>query len=222
VLDPHFGSEHRVSWDEKIRRNESVEKSGWDSIGGAMSSVPLNWISDTATCLSSPMKAEERSWYAIQTRVRFEKKVVAQLESRGIEVFLPTIKQVHRWSDRRQIIEIPLFPGYAFVHVLLTLENRLCVLQTAGLIGLVAGGHRIVPVPEQQIEDVRRLLLQETPFAIYPFLRTGQRVRVRGGCLDGMEGVLAQQDSQETLVISISTIQRSLAIRVEGYEVEVV
>ena len=76
-------------------------------------------------------------------------------------------------------------------------------------------------VPSRQIDDLRRLLGQKTPCALRPFLTIGQRVRIRGGCLDGLEGILSHS-SQKTLVISVECIQRSVEVTIEGYELELV
>jgi transcription antitermination factor NusG len=183
-----------------------------------MSTAQLNWISETAQ-IPVPA-AEDYSWYAIQTRVRFEKKVAAQLQRKGIEIFLPLTKQVHRWSDRRQEIDVALFPGYGFVHVYLDPATRLHILQTAGLIGFVRFNGEAVPVPRKQIEDIQQVFAKDVPCAMYPFLKAGQKVRIRGGCLDGLEGVLASYNSARTLLISIEAIERTIAIQVEGYDIE--
>jgi transcription antitermination factor NusG len=197
-----------------------VEKFEWDSIGGAMSTAQLNWISETAQ-IPAPA-AEDCSWYAIQTRVRFEKKVAFQLQAKGIETFLPFIKQVHRWSDRHQVMELPLFPGYGFVRIPAAPDHRLRVVQTVGLTGFVTMNGAPIPVPEKQIEDVQLLFSNNLPCRTYPFIKIGQRVRIRGGSLDGVEGMLVSENKDHSLVISIESIQRSLAIRIEGYDVEAV
>jgi transcription antitermination factor NusG len=165
---------------------------------------------------------EQLAWYAIQTRCRFERKVAKQLQFKAIETFLPLVKQVHRWSDRRQVIEQPLFPGYSFVRLADSPAQRLRVLQTAGVNGFVMANGFPIPVPQQQIDDVRRLLANEIACRAYPFLKAGQRVRIRGGCLDGLEGILISENKDHSLVISIASIQRSLAVRIDGYDVEAV
>src|ERR1019366_8561182 len=200
--------------------NELVKKFEWDSMGGAMSTAQLNWNNETAQIPA--LAAEHYSWYAIQTRVRFEKKVAFQLQAKGIETFLPFIKQVHRWSDRHQVIELPLFPGYGFVRIPAAPDHRLRVVQTVGLTGFVTMNGAPIPVPEKQIEDVQLLLSNNLPCRTYPFINVGQRVRIRGGSLDGVEGMLVSENKDHSLVISIESIQRSLAIRIEGYDVEAV
>ncbi len=159
-------------------------------------------------------------WLAVQTRYRFEKKVVAQLASKSLEVYLPLLTEHHRWSDRERLVTIPLFPGYLFVRIVPSREAWQAVLQTAGLIGFVSFGGIVVEVPPKQIEHLQLLLQQKVPFSLYPFVHTGQRVRIRGGCLHGLEGVLVQHEKGK-LVVSIEAIQRSLAIEIQGYELEV-
>jgi transcription antitermination factor NusG len=160
-------------------------------------------------------------WYAIQIRYRFEKRVATQLTNKGVETFLPLLGEIHRWSDRRKPVNVPLFPGYAFVRVDRSPSVRLGVLHTAGIIGFISFGSEVVAVPGKQIEDLRMLLSQKVPCSLYPFLKVGQRVRLRGGCLDGLEGILDQHE-EKNLVISIECIQRSVAIKIEGYELELI
>lgn len=158
-------------------------------------------------------------WFAIQTRYRYEKKVAAQLDQKKCEVYLPLRTEWHKWSDREQAITIPVFPGYAFVHLDQSYIARQSVLQTAGLMGFVSFGGTVVSVPSKQIEDLRLILREKELFSMHPFICAGHRVRIRGGCLDGLEGVLLQRDKGK-LIISIESIQRSLAIEVQGYDLE--
>jgi transcription antitermination factor NusG len=166
-------------------------------------------------------KPQFEMWFALQTRYRFEKKVAAQLSGKGLEVFLPLRHENREWSDRQKLVSVPLFPGYAFVRSARSVALRLLVLQTAGVMGFVSFAGTAAVVPQKQIDDLRLVLSQAVPFALYPFLQVGQRVRIRGGCLDGVEGLLAQREKGK-LVISIESIQRSLAVAIEGYEVEMI
>jgi transcription antitermination factor NusG len=158
-------------------------------------------------------------WYVVQTRYRFESKVASQLQGKGVEVFLPLLNQTHRWSDRQKIISVPLFSGYVFVRWQPSAPSRTPVLRTEGVMGFVQVHGDASPIPARQIDDLRSLLAQKLPCTLHAFLKVGQRVRIRGGCLDGLEGILAQS-SQKTLVISIECIQRSVAVTIEGYELE--
>ena len=160
------------------------------------------------------------NWYALHTRPRHEKLVVQRLQERRVETFLPTITEVHRWSDRKKKVELPLFSCYVFAKFVPNRIERLNVLRVSGVLGLVGSNGEGSAIPEQQIEAVRAILQGEIPWSAYPFLKIGQRVRIRGGALEGLEGVLVSRAGNQTLVISIDAIQRSLAVRVEGYQVE--
>jgi transcription antitermination factor NusG len=163
---------------------------------------------------------EQEQWYAIRTRSRHEKMVAEQLERQGIESFLPLVKHTRKWSDRMKEVDLPLFSGYNFVRVVLSSRDRLRVLQTHGVAGFVGINGFGTAIPESQIQDIRTLLASKLPFEEQAFLRVGQRVRVRGGALDGVEGILSAQNEDRSLVISLEPIQRSLSVRIQGYSVE--
>ena len=164
------------------------------------------------------LTSEPHNWYAIQTRYRFEAKVAANLQRKCVEIFLPTLQEVHRWSDRQKKISTPLFSGYVFARLQPSPSTRLHVLQTEGVIGFVGIRCNASAIPEKQIKDLQQLLSQRVPCSLHAFLRTGQRVRIRGGCLDGFEGILER--TGEKLVISIETVECAVAIENRGYELE--
>ena len=165
---------------------------------------------------------EEVKWYAIRTRSRHEKVVERQLQGQGIDAFSPCISQIRQWSDRRKVVETPLFAGYAFVRIAPSPEDRLRVLKAQGVVDFVGGQGQGIPIPTEQIEAVRAVIAGNLPIAQHVFLKVGQRVRVRGGSLDGVEGILVAQNGSRNLIISVEPIQRSLSIRIEGYRVEAV
>jgi transcription antitermination factor NusG len=169
--------------------------------------------------LSIPFTLQSAQWYSIQIRYRFEKKVTAQLQRKGLQTFLPLLEEFHRWSDRRQPVYVPLFSGYTFAHFDLSDGLRMELLHTEGVIGVVSFRGVGIPIPVKQIEDLRRLLSQKVPCALHAFLKVGQKVRIRGGSLDGLEGILEER-GEKNLVISIESIQRAVAITIEGYELE--
>lgn len=163
---------------------------------------------------------EDERWFALHTRPRHEKAVVQRLTERGVETFLPTVTEVHRWSDRKKKIESPLFGCYVFAKFISNRTDRLRVLRVDGVLGLVGSRSEGTPIPDDQIDAVRAVVDGTLPWSSYPFLKIGQRVRIRSGALDGMEGILVSRNGSTTLVISVDAIQRSLAVRVEGYQVE--
>jgi transcription antitermination factor NusG len=160
------------------------------------------------------------SWYAVHTRAQHEKAVAHRLRERGVTTFLPTFTEVHRWKDRRKTVELPLFSCYLFVKLMPCNEDRQRVLRTDSVIALVGGQGAGTPIPNEQIGAVRVLVEGKLPCCPHPFLKTGQRVRIRGGALEGLEGIFLSRHGERRLIISVDAMQRSLAIHVEGYEVE--
>jgi len=143
------------------------------------------------------------SWYAVHTRARHERVVAQRLTEQGVTTFLPLVTEVHRWSDRRKSVELPLFGCYVFVRLAPTGEDRLRVLRIDGVFKFVGARGLGTPIAESQIDAVRTLIGQQVPWSSHPFLQIGQRVRVRGGALDGVVGILVSRNDDNTLVVSI-------------------
>lgn len=160
------------------------------------------------------------NWYAVHTKARHEKRVAAQFEEKQVCTFLPLLRRIHRWTDRRVEVDVPLFSCYAFVRVAQTSEERLKILRTPSVLGFVGSDGHGTPVPDEEIEGLQRLIAHDIPCFPYPYLCAGRRVRVRGGSLDGIEGVLMSQGADQSLVVSVHLLQRSVAVRVEGYDIE--
>jgi transcription antitermination factor NusG len=189
-----------------------------DSEGEALSTLAQNL--QIASLLHSPESSHCEYWYALQTRARNERMVKQRLEARGVHTFLPTVIEVHRWSDRKKKIEVPIFSCYLFARLTPMKLDRLRVLCVEGVFNVVGNRGEGLPIPDEQIEAIRALVESQLPCLSHPFLKIGQRVRIRSGSLDGVEGILVSRNGDSTLVISVDAIQRSLAVRVDGYQVE--
>ncbi|HTR68159.1 MAG TPA: UpxY family transcription antiterminator [Terriglobales bacterium] len=174
---------------------------------------------ETQPTMPSLCCGDER-WYAVKTKPRHEKKVALDLDAKGITTFLPLHATVRQWSDRKQTVELPLFANYIFTKIAPEHGSRVPVLRTMGVLGFVGSQGMGTPIPEEQIAAVQAILQQRVPFNHSPFMNIGQTVRIRGGSLDGVTGILLAQNGDRSLLVSIELIQRSLAIRVEGYRVE--
>jgi transcription antitermination factor NusG len=184
-----------------------------------MSSIQQLW-EPTLAVRALVAARELPRWYAIHTRARHEKSVTAQLQGIGVTTFLPLMRQTHRWSDRQKTVECVLFDGYTFVCLESYAQKHLPIVKTPGVVGFVGIRGVGLPIPDKEIEDIRSLLANNIPCTPYPFLRTGRRVRIRGGCMDGLEGIFVARNSDQSLVVSIGMIQRSLAVRIDGYDLE--
>jgi transcription antitermination factor NusG len=153
---------------------------------------------------------------------RQERVASLEINARGIETFLPTITELHYWSDRRKQVQVPLFRGYLFIRTEMSPEIRRAVSSIRGIVAFLDMGGHPVPIPNEQISVLQQLVKENVPCKPHPFLAIGQHVRIRGGALDGIHGILVRYESANRLIISVNSIQRSLAISVEGYQVEAI
>jgi len=157
-------------------------------------------------------------WYAAYTRANHERRVADQLIERGVENFLPQYESVRKWKDRRVRLQMPLFPGYVFVH--LALQSRLQVLQVPGVAYLVGFGGKPVAVPEEEFAKIRGFLKPGLRAEPHPYLTAGRRVRVRSGPLAGTQGIVLRRKGNFRLVISIELIQRAVAVNIDAADLE--
>jgi transcription antitermination factor NusG len=153
------------------------------------------------------------SWYGIRTRSNHEKVISALLDSRGYEQYLPLHRVRRHWSDRVVVSEQPLFPGYVFCRF--DPNKRLGIITIPGVVTVIGFGRKLAPIADSEIEAVRTVLESGVPVQTCGFLQEGQRVRVKQGVLTGVEGVLLKRKSQWRLVISVTTLHRSIAVEID-------
>ena len=181
--------------------------------------IELDRAISSASGMAPIFPEKQAHWYAVPTRPRHEKKVAADLQEKGVVTYLPLLSEVRRWSDRRKMIQVPLFSCYAFVHSIFDMRLRLALYGAQGALGFVGPNNQGVPIPDVQIESIRTLMAANVPLTPYPLLKIGQRVRVRGGALDGVEGILSTRGDPR-LVVSVESVHASFSISLEGYDVE--
>ena len=157
-------------------------------------------------------------WYAIYTCARHEKRVSEQLQLRQVESFLPLYDAVHRWKDRRVHLQLPLFPGYVFVHI--APSDRLRVLELPSVVRMVGFNGQPAALADEEIVSLRDGLAGQLRAEPHPYLKVGRRVRVRRGPLAGRDGILLRKKDKLRLVLSIDLIQRSVAVEVDAADIE--
>jgi transcription termination/antitermination protein NusG len=182
--------------------------------------VTVTGAIQSATDSQTPQLFAENQprWYAAYTCANHEKKAASEISRRGIEAFLPLYRTARRWSDRRIELQLPLFQGYVFVHLLLS--DRLKVLQVPGVVRLVGFGGLPAPLPDEQMESLRTGLVGRLLVEPHPFLAVGKRVRIKRGPLAGMRGILLRRKGRFRLVVSIELIQRAIAVDTDAADVE--
>ncbi len=170
--------------------------------------------------LPGKLSGEGSRWYAVQTRARHEKRIESELNCKGIPAYVPTLREVHRWSDRNKTIDVPLFSCYVFVCAVLMPTLRLEILKTTGVFRFVETQGLPAAIPDAEIESIQRVVMQGLPLAPCGMLHIGEKVRIRGGSLDGVEGVLSAVRGENRLVISVELIQQAVSVTIDGYLVE--
>ena len=159
-------------------------------------------------------------WFALQVRMRHETGVADHLQGKGYEWFLPLYKAQRRWSDRVKEVHSPLFPGYLFCRF--NPHDRLPILKTPGVTQIVGYSHVPVPVDEQEIQAIRKLVASGVSNFPCPYLEVGSKVRIEAGALRGLEGILMDLKGKRRLVLSITLLQRSVAVEIDSDAVSVV
>ena len=158
------------------------------------------------------------AWYAVWTRSRHEQLVREQLERKGLEAFLPTITRWSRWKDRKKQIDWPLFPGYCFARFIAA--ERLPVLKCIGVVNIVSFDGDIAPIPDHQIDGIRRLVESDLRFDPCPLLREGMMVEVTHGPLKGVVGRLVRKGAHARLVLAVDLIGQAVSVEVDASDVK--
>lgn len=156
-------------------------------------------------------------WYALRTRSRHEKLVRDQLDKQGIEPLLPTVKRLSQWKDRKKEIEVPLFSGYCFVRF--SQREKTPVQKVTGVVEIVGSGSRPEPIPEQEIDALRRLMTSVLPYDPHPYLHEGMSVEVVRGPLQGIQGILLRKEKRHRLVLGVRLIQQAAAVEIDVNDV---
>lgn len=163
-------------------------------------------------------------WYALYTKSRHEDKADQGLRLKEYTTYLPKIEVWSRRRDRRKKILVPLFSGYLFLYMEdLTNEAKVDILKTHGVVRILGKPNSPVPspVPESQIDAIRRILDSKVEIVPHHYPRLGERARIIDGPFRGIEGVVRATDYKKNLfVVSIDLLQRSVAIKLEGFQVE--
>jgi transcription antitermination factor NusG len=175
------------------------------------------------SCLANPLTeslpifdsslANPAHWYAVYTYPRHEKTVAEHLEAKAIEAFLPAFETVNRWKDRRVKIQTPVFPGYVFTRI--HLNERSKVFSIPGVVRLLSFNGAPAPIDDSEIEAVRLCVERGVNLETCSLVDVGDRVRVKSGVLEGLEGLVSRCKNERRLIVPISLINQSVAVEVD-------
>lgn len=165
----------------------------------------------------SELPAADANWYAVWTRSHSEQLVADQLMAKGLDVFLPKINIWSRRGGVRHVIQVPMFSGYLFLHEAVNKNTYIEVLNARGVVRILGERwDRLSQIADPEIESLQQVVEANLDIMPYPYLHEGQRVRITGGPLKGVEGLLVQSKLKKgLLVLSVDLLQRSVAVQVD-------
>jgi transcriptional antiterminator RfaH len=149
-----------------------------------------------------------KAWYALYTRPKHEFKAAQQLESLGVQHYLPSVKKTRQWSDRKKVITEPLIRGYIFIYA--DEKERVLSLQENAILRCIFDNGRPAVIPEWQMDNLIKFLDHENEFYMHEGLIPGTRVLIKSGPFSGVTGVIRQSENHHTLSVSIDLLNRSV------------
>ena len=152
-------------------------------------------------------------WFALRVKPRCETLTASALDGKGFEQFLPLQTVRRRWSDRVKTSETPLFPGYVFCRF--DPQKRLPILITPGVSSIIGFGKDPTPVADEEISSLQAVVKSGLFSAPCPFIGIGHKIRIDVGPLCGTEGIVTQVKNSTRLVVSITLLQRSVAVEID-------
>lgn len=163
----------------------------------------------------------DREWYALYVQVNHEKEVAKRLEQKEVDCFLPLMDTWSKRRDRRKKIQLPMFPGYVFINVLLDGHVNLTIVKTAGALSILHNSEGPLSIPSYQIENLKTVVKSVQPLQIHPYLKEGDWVHVVRGPLAGCIGILNRVDLKKgRLIVSVDIIKKSVSVELDLEDVE--
>ena len=184
-------------------------------------SIDAEYVAGTASRIP-PEEDAGKCWYAVQTRSNFERRVADGLQVRGMVTYLPVFSEMHQWSDRKRRIEVPVFPGYLFVRLSNMAAARLPILETSGSVRIVGSRREPEPVPDREIESIRRMLSSGYSCHTVPYIEQGAIVRVVRGPLKNLDGMFLRNKGKGRFLVSVELLGQSVATEVAAEDVQVI
>ena len=164
-----------------------------------------------------------KNWYVLSVKSRHEFVAHNELKKKDIKTFLPAVKKLRNWKDRKKWVDFPLFPGYLFINIRPFPESILSVLKTRGAINLLSAqpGYP-TPVSDDEMDSLQLLIESGRYIDIYPELKEGTSVRVKKGPLQGAVGKLFKRHEQHMFMINIELLGRSIGVNLYADDIEAI
>jgi len=173
---------------------------------GSLSECPAPFLPGTDARAEIP-------WHAVIVKHQFESSVAGHMADHGFESFLPRYNSKRQWSDRVKDIAVPLFPGYVFCRFEKSSRHR--VDRIPGVRGLVGFGRELAVVDGLELDSIKAVVGAGMLVQPWPFLDVGRRVSIERGPLKGLSGIVERTKGTFRLVLSVSLLNRSVAVEIE-------
>jgi len=181
------------------------------------------YIADTsAVGAGVGARSASRAWFAIQTLYRYEFRTLRDLNTKGFLTYLPLLRETRQWTDRKKVIEVPAFSDYIFANCDLSTRSRCRILETSGIVRMLPDNHKPTPIPDSEIESLRRALDSGTSCAKHLYPSVGTKIEIRRGPLTGVLGHVTRINNKYRLVIAVSSISQAISVEVDVNDIEAV
>ena len=170
-------------------------------------------MSELTSGLLRAASEDRKSWHVIYVKARHEKRANSDLLERGIESYLPMRKELHKWTDRKKWVEVPLFSSYVFVRAFPAEFNRVYLI--SGFVKFVSSNGKPSIIPDNQIDDIRRIVeYYSSDVEVLDGSYCGRKAEVIAGPLAGLCGEIVEVKNRKSFVIRVEGLDRLLSVNV--------
>lgn len=164
-----------------------------------------------------------KNWYALRVRSKHEFVTHNELCKKGIDSYLPTVRKMSQWKDRKKLIEIPLFSGYLFVNINVNSDEYFNTLKSRGAVNILfLEPGRPAQVPSDEIESLRIIVNSGRELDIYPNIKEGTAVLVKKGLFKGAKGILSSKDDYSMFSVDITLLGKGVSVKVLADDIETI
>ncbi len=161
---------------------------------------------------------KQKKWYVVYTRPRYEKKVERYLSEKDIECYLPLVKSLRKWSDRKKWVYLPLFSSYVFIKI--NEKEHFEVLNTQGVVRFISFEGRPAVIPDKQIEEIKWLLSNEVETeTVDKKLEPGTMVEIIKGPLRGFKAEMIYYNNKRNILIRLEQLGKVILVKVNENQV---
>ena len=157
-------------------------------------------------------------WYVLHTRSRQEKVVADDLAAMGIGHFLPLVRQVRYYGNRKAWAELPLFPGYVFLRG--DIDHAYEADRTKRIVSIIKVGQQ--EKLDWELRNLHLALFAKAPLTPFAYLKVGVRVEVRSGPFRGLQGMIEGRTPKDRLLLQVDILGQAVSLEIDGSLLDVI